>query len=246
VAFAIPGDALDAWGSRLARAGVETVRTAGAFGEDVLGFCDPDGLPLALVAGPDTAQRALWTPWPDGPVPAEMAIRGLHSVVVQEAGPDPTAQFLTGVLGFRLVAEAGGTLRFATGEGGSGTLLDLRPHPGGRPGRIGAGTVHHVAWRTPGDAEQRAWWTRIRRVAADLSPIIDRFWFRSIYFHEPGGVLFEIATDGPGFAADEPTEALGSRLVLPPWLEAQRERIEAALPPLRLPAAGVATSGTTS
>ena len=235
VGLAIPEAALDFWGSRLTRAGVEGRRHSGPFGEDVIAFTDPDGLRLELIAGPKTAERTPWTPWREGPVPVEMAIRGFHNVAVQEAGVEPTVGFLTEVLGFRLVHEAEDRLRFATGGGESGAVLDLLPRPGERPGRVAVGTVHHVAWRTPDDAEQQNWWERIGKVNATLSPIINRFWFRSIYFREPGGVLFEIATDGPGFTADESSEELGSRLILPPWLEPARARIEATLPPLRIP-----------
>jgi glyoxalase family protein len=235
VAFAIPESAVGFWAARLAHAGIEVDRGPGAFGEEVMAFTDPDGLHLALVAGPGTAERALWMPWNEGPVPVEHAIRGFHYVALQEAGMDPTAAFLTGVLKLRLLAEAGGRLRFGTGPAGSGALLDLLPRPGERDGRVAVGTVHHVAWRAPDDAEQQAWWQDIGKTGAGISPIIDRFWFRSIYFHEPGGALFEIATDGPGFTADETTENLGTRLILPPWLEPRRASIEAVLPPLRVP-----------
>ncbi len=240
VAMAIPDGALSFWAARLAQAGVEARRHSGSFGEDVIAFADPDGLRLELVAGPGTAE---WAPWTDGPVAAEMAIRGFYSVAMQEAGLEPTVGFLTETLGFRLAGEAGGAVRFATGAGGSGTILDLLPRPAERGGRVAVGTVHHVAWRTPDDAEQREWWERIGKVNASLSPIIDRFWVRSIYFREPGGVLFEIATDGPGFTADETPETLGSRLILPPWLEPQRSQIEARLPALHAPAAATAAQG---
>ncbi len=237
VGLAIPDTALDFWNSRLARAGVEARRHPGRFGEEVIGFTDPDGLRLELVTGPTTGERSPWTPWREGPVAEEMAIRGFHRVTVQESGAEPTVGFLTEVLEFRLAAEADGVLRFETASGGSGAILDLLPRPGERRGRVAVGTVHHVAWRTPDDAAQHDWWERIGKVNATLSPIIDRFWFKSIYFREPGGVLFEIATDGPGFTADENPEELGSRLILPPWLEPARAQIEASLPPLRMPAA---------
>jgi glyoxalase family protein len=233
VAFAIPEEAVDFWTSRLARAGVDADRAAGPFGEEAIAFSDPDGLRLALVAGAGTAEREMWSPWLDGPVPVDVAIRGLHGVTLQEAGVDPTAAFLISVLQFRLVDEASGLMRFGTGPGTSGAILDLLPRLGERRGRVAAGTVHHVAWRTPDDDEQRAWRERIAG-SAEVTPVIDRFWFHSIYFREPGGVLFEIATDGPGFTADEAPERLGERLVLPPWLEPERPGIEAALPPLRL------------
>ncbi|MGH7752019.1 MAG: VOC family protein, partial [Gemmatimonadales bacterium] len=130
VAFAIPETALEFWSARLTGAGVGATRERGAFGEEVVAFSDHDGLRLQLVAGAGTADRTPWSPWFDGSVPVEMAIRGIHSVTVQEAGGDPTAGFLTEVLGFRLLAEGDGRLRFATGPGSSGALLDLLPRPG--------------------------------------------------------------------------------------------------------------------
>jgi glyoxalase family protein len=234
VAFAIPEIALNFWAARLTRAGVEAARAAGAFGEEIIAFADPDGLRLELVAGPGTADRAMWSPWLEGPVPVESAIRGIHGVTAQEAALDPTAGFVTGVLGFRQLDEADGTLRFGTGGASSGAFLDLLPRPGEARGRVAAGTVHHVAWRTPDDDQQRQWREEIAAGGVEVTPVIDRFWFHSIYFREPGGVLFEIATDGPGFTADEAAEHLGERLVLPPWLEPERQRIEASLPPLRV------------
>jgi len=148
--------------------------------------------------------------------------------------PMTVLQVLTEALGFRPAGEGDGRLRFEAGEGGSGAILDLLPRPGERHGRVAVGTVHHVAWRTPDAAEQERWQASIAARGGSVSPVIDRFWFRSIYFREPGGVLFEIATDGPGFTVDERAEELGDRLILPPWLEAERPRIEAALPPLQL------------
>ncbi len=234
VAFAIPETALEFWTARLARAGVEATREQSQFEEEIIAFSDHDGLRLQLVAGAGPADRTPWSPWHDGPVPVEMAIRGIHGVTVQEAGADPTAGFLTEMLGFRLLGEGDGRLRFGTGSGSSGALLDLWPQPGTPRGRVAAGTVHHVAWRTPADEEHRQWREAIAAAGIEVTPVIDRFWFHSIYFREPGGVLFEIATDGPGFTTDETTEGLGERLVLPPWLEPQRAQIESTLPLLRL------------
>ena len=239
VSLAIPPVALDYWARRLRSAGVNITGPFSRLGEDVLSFSDPDGLDLELVAGADTGHRALWSPWQDGPVPPEVAVRGVHAVTLKENRPDPTARFLTGTLGYRLAEEAEGRLRFRVGEGDSGAVLDLLPQVE-RRGRVAVGTVHHVAWRTPDAAEQQEWWTVLSALPVALSPIIDRFWFRSIYFREPGGVLFEIATDGPGFTVDEPAETLGGTLILPPWLEPQRAEIEAVLPPLR--SAGQASS----
>jgi len=235
VAFAIPEGALDYWIRRLRTSGVAFEGSVGRFDEQVIAFSDPHGLNLELVAGPETGDRPLWSAWEGGPVPPEYAIRGVHAVAVKETRVDPTGAFLTDTLGFQLAAEADGRLRFQAGDGGSGALLDLLPQPGERRGRVAVGTVHHVAWRTPDSTEQERWREAIAEQGVSVTPVIDRFWFRSIYFREPGGVLFEIATDGPGFTVDEDKDELGQRLILPPWLEPQRPQIEAVLPPLRLP-----------
>ncbi len=234
VAFAVPAEAMDYWIRRLQARGVRVEGPSPRFDEEVIAFRDPHGLSLELVAGPETARRP-WIPWEGGPVPPGYAIRGIHGVAVQEMHVDPTGAFLSGVLGFRLAAETEGRLRFHPGTGGSGALLDLLPQPAGRRGRVAVGTVHHVAWRVPDAAEQARWREEVARRGVAITPVIDRFWFRSVYFREPGGVLFEIATDGPGFTVDEPQEALGERLILPPWLEPERPQIEARLPALHLP-----------
>ncbi len=235
VSFAIPAGAFDYWITRLRAHGFAVEGPSTRFDEEAIAFSDPHGLNLELVAGPGTDRRALWTPWESGSVPPESAIRGIHAVTVRETRVDPTGGFLTAALGFSLGQEMEGRLRFQTGEESGGALLDLLPRPGERPGRVAVGTVHHVAWRTPDGAEQEEWQRRIAARGIGVTPVIDRFWFRSIYFREPGGVLFEIATDGPGFTVDEDVDELGNRLILPPWLEPQRAEIEAVLPPLRTP-----------
>jgi glyoxalase family protein len=141
-----------------------------------------------------------------------------------------TEGVLAGVLGFRRVAEAGDRIRFEVGNGGPGTRVDVLAAPSSARGRVAAGTVHHVAWRADDEGDQRAWREAIAESELSVTPVLDRQYFRSIYFREPGGVLFEIATDPPGFTLDEPVESLGTSLKLPPWLEASRSRIEAALP----------------
>ncbi len=234
VSFAVPPDALGYWRNRLAASGIRTEDPGLRLGEESLAFSDPDGLDLELVAGPGTESREGWIPWEEGPVPADQAIRGIHAVAVKEHLPDPTVEFLTAALGFRLAAEEEGRLRFLVGDGGSGAALDLLPRTE-RHGRVAVGTVHHVAWRTPDGAEQEQWRASIAARGVGITPVIDRFWFRSVYFREPGGVLFEIATDGPGFTVDEHADVLGTTLILPPWLEPERAQIEAVLPPLRLP-----------
>src|SRR3970040_1586974 len=157
VAFAIPAAGLDYWTRRLRTNGVTIDGPVARFDEEAIVFSDPCGLNLELVAGADTGDRPLWSAWDDAPVPTEYAIRGAHAVAVKETRVDPTGAFLTDTLGFRLVTEMEGRLRFQAGEGGSGALLDLLPQPGERRGRVAVGTVHHVAWRTPDSTEQERW-----------------------------------------------------------------------------------------
>ncbi len=234
VALAIPPESLGFWRDRLESHGVRVRGPETRFQDEVLLFDDVDGLAVELVAGPGTAHRVLWQPWERSPVPLEHQIRGVHAVTIVERDVAPTVPFLTERLGFASVAEHGDRHRLVSGQG-SGGFVDLVIQPDAEIGRGGAGTIHHVAWRTPDDVGHAAWHAAIRGSRTSISEIINRFWFKSIYFHEPGGALFEIATDGPGFAADEPVESLGSRLVLPPWLEANRTQIEATLLPIRVP-----------
>jgi len=234
-ALAIPRASLGYWVERLVQHGVAhegpTVRF-GTLDEETISFRDPDGLALELVAAPRAEERPGWE---GGSVPAEHAIRGVHGVTLWEERPERTAALLTETLGFRRVAEEGGLVRYAAGAGGPGTFVDVRDAGNPRRGSVAVGTVHHVAYRTPTDEGQRAWLADLAGHGAHVSPIMDRQYFHSIYFREPGGVLFEIATDLPGFATDEPTERLGTGLRLPAWLESHRAELEAALPPARLP-----------
>jgi glyoxalase family protein len=155
-----------------------------------------------------------------------------------ERDPAPSLELLTGTLGFEVMGEEGPRVRLQAASGGAGALVDLLHLPDGARGRQGAGTVHHVAWRTPDDAEQAAWRQDVAALGLRVTPVVDRQYFRSIYFREPGGVLFEIATDPPGMDWDEPVEALGTGLRLPTWLEPQRAAVKAALPALVLPGNG--------
>jgi glyoxalase family protein len=167
-------------------------------------------------------------------VPTEHAVRGLYSVTMSERLLDPTAQMLAGMLGMQLGGEDGGRARFAMASGGAGAVVDVAA--GDEPrGLQAGGTVHHVAFRAPDARTQARWRTELVEAGLAVTEILDRRYFTSIYFREPGGVLFEIATDQPGFAVDEPLLELGRTLKLPPWLEPDRARIEAALPPLRRP-----------
>lgn len=232
ISFSVPARSLDHWVDRLTSHDVEIEEMGERFGAQTLAFLDPDGLLLELVAG-DRDERK---PWERGPVPIEHAIRGFHSVTLTESGYEATADLLTDGMGFRAVAEERDRFRFAAGDGAPGALVDLVVAPDAPPGLVAAGTVHHVAWRAAGDEEQRAWRRRLAERGLNVTPVLDRQYFRSIYYREPGGVLFEIATDPPGFTADEPPERLGCELKLPPWLERHRSRIEGVLPHLRWPA----------
>lgn len=232
--FSVPPGSLGFWSERLRRAGADhdqpRRRGYGEDDEEVLRLLDPDGLELELV---DHAGPAPGVPWEGGPVPADRAIRGLLAVTLLERDAERTAEMLTGTLGFRLAAQAGSRFRFAIGAPGA-TRLDLAVDPAAARGRISAGTVHHVALRVAGDREQQAWHRDLIAGGRHVSPVMDRRYFHSIYFREPGGVLLEIATDAPGMTVDEIAGRLGSGLELPPWLEPSRARIEAGLPPLVL------------
>ncbi|EFH82832.1 ring-cleaving dioxygenase [Ktedonobacter racemifer] len=200
----------------------------------VLPFQDPEGQRLELV---DAQGQLQSTYWKQSPIPAEMAIQGFYAVTLIERDLEPTASFLTETLGFRqgenYQSEEGNTVSvFEMGPGGAGAEVHLDVRPGTRGGRPGIGGVHHVAFRTPDDEEQEQWFQTIGKHTRNISSIIDRFYFHSIYFREPGGVLFEIATDGPGFATDEDLEHLGEQLALPPFLEPHRQEIEENLRPI--------------
>jgi glyoxalase family protein len=230
ISFSVPADALPYWEERLKAHGTPVDGRKRRFGRDVLAFRDRDGLQLELVAGDDSRE-----PWTNGPVPAEWAIRGFYSVTLAEAGYERTADLLTATLGFRHAGEHGNRFRFEAAGGGPGAIVDVECLPDLPPGRIAAGTVHHVAFRARDDAAQAAWREKIVATGLNVTPIIDRQYFHSVYFREPGGVLFEIATDPPGFAVDQPLSELGTRLMLPSWLEPMRSRIENSLPKLTLP-----------
>lgn len=232
VSLAIPVGTADYWAERLGEHGVATGAIETRRGSVALPFTDPHGLPLTLH---ETADDREFTPWRDGPVPVEKQVRGLHSVRLWERDLALTASFLTGVLGFVDLGKEGEWWGFGLGASGSGRYLEIREIADAERGRWGTGGVHHVAWRVPDESTELAVRERIELARRRPTEVIDRFWFKSVYFLEPGGVLFEIATDGPGFAIDEDPATLGEHLVLPPWLESQRAEIEAALPAIKPP-----------
>jgi glyoxalase family protein len=232
VGLAVPPASLGFWIERLLARGVKYEGPMRRFDEQVLAFADPDGLLLELIATP---RVNLVDGWSDGPVPAPHAVRGVHAVTIWEDGDAGSAAFLTGTMGFRAKDEVENRLRFESSQDGLGSVVDLRRAPGFWRGTDGVGTVHHVAFRAADDAEQKARHEELRRLGVGVTDVRDRNYFRSIYFREPGGVLFEIATDGPGFSVDEPPAELGTTLKLPPQYETMRQRLERSLPPLRLP-----------
>ncbi len=229
VGLAVPAGSLTFWAERLLQHGVATEAPETRFGDRTLRFADPHGLELALT---ETAEPRTFAPWRRSPVVERHQVRGFHAVRLWERDLAATALFLRHGLGMAAAGEEAGWHRFAAGQGGSGRWVEVRELPGGRLGAWGTGAVHHVAYRVAGDEEQLAVRGRVAAAGAHPTPVIDRFWFRSVYFREPGGALFEVATDGPGFAVDEDPARLGERLILPPWLETHRAEIERALPPL--------------
>jgi glyoxalase family protein len=227
VGLEVPEGSLAYWAERLQRYGTAIGAPETRFGQNVLAFDDPHGLNVALV---EAASGRQFTAWDNSPVNADRQIRGLHGAQIWERDGALTAQFLTSVLGFREMAVENGWTRFAC-AGGAG-VVDVRDAPEARRGAWGVGSIHHLAWRVDDEEHQRVVRARTDAAGSRPTPVIDRFWFKSVYFKEPGGVLFELATDGPGFAVDEDAAHLGEHLVLPPWLEPHRGAIEEALPPL--------------
>lgn len=228
-AFSIPSTSAEYWTRRLADLKVPTEPVTDRFSESVITLFDPDGLRLELIATSESDPRS---PAPSEDVPAGHAIRGFHSSTLGLINTEATVAILTKTMGYREVAKSGARIRFAVGEGGPGSYVDLLADPNLPHGLNGAGTIHHVAFRTPDDQTQEIAHGEITAAGYHISPIIDRAYFKSIYYREPGGVLFEIATDEPGFTIDEPLESLGTKLGLPPRLEPHRAAIEAALPKL--------------
>jgi glyoxalase family protein len=228
-AFSVPLGSIQYWESRLREQGVLVENIGKHFNEEVLTFPDPDGMKLEIVghadAGPANASR--YADVPDG-----HAIRGFYGITLLEHDAESTGNFLN-ILGFHKVAEEGNRQRYAAEGTALGNHIDLVIDPNASYGRSGAGSVHHIAFRAADDAAQLAWREEIGK-HVDVTPVMDRTYFHSIYFREPGGVLFELATDAPGFAFDEPVETLGEELRIPAWLEPRRAVIVKRLTPLEL------------
>jgi len=229
-AFRVPADALGYWMHRFTEKGVVHEAPEKRFGESVLPFSDPDGMSLALVGVADEAGEPGWN---GSEVAAEHAIRGLHGVTLLLDDATRTGAVLSELLGLKEAGREGPVLRYRGADSSLGAIVDLREAKGFLPGQQGRGSVHHIAFRAKDDSEQAEMARKlVREHGLHPTEQLDRTYFRSIYFREPGGVLFEIATDNPGFAVDEPLASLGRSLKLPAFLEPRRNKIEAALPPL--------------
>ncbi|MEL6962266.1 MAG: ring-cleaving dioxygenase [Pseudomonadota bacterium] len=235
IAFALPEAAFDFWVERLADNAMDFDGPERRFGENIVAFSDPDGLRIELIA---VSHKGETSGWVGGPVSPEQAISYIHSVTLCVDAAAGTANLLTDAMGFERQDEDGDRLRLKASGGEVDSFIDLACQPDQLYGAMGIGTFHHVAFRAAHDEEQQAWCKLLVEEGLNVTPIIDRQYFRSIYFREPGGVMFEIATDPPGFLIDEPPEALGQVLKLPALLEGKRDRIERALPPIRIPADG--------
>lgn len=229
-AFAVPTGSLAFWTDRLAHRGHDPSEPFMRFGEQMLRVHDPDGLPVEIVERQRGDQAAAW----DGSdVPADHRVQTIHSVSLASFDIDSTCRVLEGAFGYQDAGSEGERLRLAPAGAAGASLVDLVDPSA--TGRSGAGTIHHVAFRAVDDEHQAELAAAVRQQGIRVTEVKDRQYFRSVYFREPGGVLFEIATDGPGFAADEDASQLGHDLRLPPWLEARRVELVRTLPEIAIP-----------
>ncbi|RYC71790.1 MULTISPECIES: ring-cleaving dioxygenase [Spirosoma] len=227
IGYSVPVGSLDSWAERFRETGVAVGEQAERFGARYMPFKDPDGLAISLIEHPDSRPA-----WETEAVRQAMATRGFHSITLTLQTVDATARLLTDLFGYELQAQDGNRYRFSTDAIDTASIVDLLEEPKGPIGRNAAGTNHHVAFRVANESVQMALRDKIMSQGLSITPKIDRDYFFSLYFREPGGVLFEIATDNPGFTVDEPLSALGTSLRLPKQYEASRVHIEKALPVL--------------
>ena len=228
VRFAVAPEALPFWRERLAALEPRFDEATTAFGETALRFEDPDGMMLEIVGAEDDARPG----YASAGISAQLSIKGFHSALIQAKNTQLTGGVLEKTLGYKVANQKGNLTRYSVGAGGSGTFVDILETPEVKFGQQGAGYIHHIAFRTESDASQAIVRNVVESHGLSVTPVQDRQYFHSIYYREPGGVLFEVATDNPGFEVDEPIETLGQNLMLPTWLEPRRARIEAVLPSL--------------
>lgn len=231
VAYNVPVGSLTFWQEHLTRNGIAPQRLEERFGEKMLAFKDPDGMDLELI---ETARLPRISFWKEGPIPQEYALHGFHSVTLWLDDVEPTAELLTTQMGYEAAGQEENRYRFIAHSNGLGHIIDLVEWREGRQAVFGVGSVHHIAFRVPDDTQQLQYQSLIRNAGFGVTEVMDRSYFHSIYFREHGGVLFEIATETPGFAIDEPVNALGETLKLPEWYEPNRATIEKSLLPLEL------------
>ena len=231
IGYAVPKGSLGFWSNHFDKHQVRFGQVDEQFGEQILRFEDPDGLRIQLVeAGADNR-----TPWETSDIKKDVAIKGFHSIVLTLRNIKPTASILTDIFGYKLLKQEGNRYRFVTDAIENAAIVDLVEEPEVTHGLVAGGTNHHVAFRVKNDQLLMEYREKIASKGYNITPKIDRNYFYSLYFREPGGVLFEIATDGPGFATDEDPQHLGETLALPPFLEPYRRQIEAGLRPLPTP-----------
>jgi len=229
IGYSVPKDSLSYWTDRFERYGIRYNAIQERLGEQYLSFSDPDGLAIDLIVPQKVDERK---PWETDEVKAGVALKGFHSVTLSLRSIQHTADILTNIFGYRLLKQEGNRYRFITDAVEGANIVDLLESPSVPAGINAGGTNHHVAFRVKDDLALMEYREKILSKGFNITPKIDRNYFYSLYFREPGGVLFEIATDNPGFAIDEPVEALGKSLKLPPQYEATSKNIEAVLPQL--------------
>lgn len=229
IGYSVPRDSFDFWLDRFRELKVAHEPVSERFGEQYLQLQDPDGLILNLITPGSEDNRK---PWTTEQVKENVAVKGFHSVVLTVKDIAPTAMVLTGIFGYKLLSQEGNRYRFVTDAIGTANIVDLVEAPDGQRGINAAGTNHHVAFRVKDDNILMEFREKVRSAGLNITEKIDRNYFYSLYFREPGGVLFELATDNPGFATDEPVSELGTHLMLPPQYERSRKKIEEVLPVL--------------
>ena len=230
-AYSIRPDSVDYWRKRLASQEISITDQPARFGNEVFSFADPDGMVIEFVS---TDEKSTIEPWDKGPIPGEHELRGFHGATLWVASAEATAQLLTQTMGYQFVGQEGNRFRYKGASNDVALYIDLLEQPNLVPGRMGSGSVHHIAFRTVDDSEQAEYKTSLFKAGLGVSPVMDRQYFHSIYFRAPSNVLFEIATEAPGFAYDEAVEELGTHLELPNWLEPRRRMIEQSVAPITI------------